>query len=234
MAALDSTPDQSVEVIAGDGVAVAGPLAADPSALGLPCFIMGAVALGLTLVGVVPAAAVGAPLAIILGATSTGLFITTIWAAAIGQTAVASIFGIFASFWLSYFLLVTGLIRAWFGIPLIAIAATQELFLITWLVIVVMLTLATLRLPVAYTAVFVLVALTVLLVLLGTEQGSAGLDQDGRVRPAGRRPRGRVSVLQLPVHRHWRQGDAARPADPARLTGPRSEAVQPGPKQTKG
>ncbi len=179
MAALDSTPDQSVEVIAGDGVAVAGPLAADPSALGLPCFIMGAVALGLTLVGVVPAAAVGAPLAIILGATSTGLFITTIWAAAIGQTAVASIFGIFASFWLSYFLLVTGLIRAWFGIPLTAIAATQELFLITWLVIVVMLTLATLRLPVAFTAVFVLVALTVLLVLLGTEQGSAGLDKTG-------------------------------------------------------
>ena len=53
--------------------------------------------------------------------------------------------------------------------------ATLELFLITWLVVVVMLTLATLRLPVSFTAVFVLVALTVLLVLLGTEQASTGL-----------------------------------------------------------
>ncbi len=53
--------------------------------------------------------------------------------------------------------------------------ATVELFLITWLVVVVMLTLATLRLPVSFTAVFVLVALTVLLVLLSYEQASTGL-----------------------------------------------------------
>ena len=155
------------------------PPAADPAALGLPCFIMGAVALGLTLCGVVPAAAVGAPLPIILGATSAGLFITTIWAAALGQTAVASVFGIFATFWLSYFLLVTGLIRSWLGITAAAVTATEELFLITWLVIVVMLILATLRLPIAFTAVFVLVGLTVLLVLLGTEASSTGLVKTG-------------------------------------------------------
>ena len=93
-----------------------GPLTGDPTGLGLACFIMGAVALGLSLVGVVPARALGAPLAIILGATTVGLIITTIWAAALGQSAVATVFGIFAAFWLSYFLLVTGLIRAWFGI----------------------------------------------------------------------------------------------------------------------
>jgi len=176
MAALDTTPDESPQVIAlSADVVAAAPPAADPAALGLPCFIMSAVALGLTLVGVVPAAAAGAPLAIILAAASVGLVITTIWAAALGQTAVASVFGIFAVFWLSYFVLVTGLIRSWFGITAATATATQELFLITWLVIVVMLTLATLRLPLAFTAVFVLVALTVLLVLLGTEQASAGL-----------------------------------------------------------
>ncbi|HEY1322373.1 MAG TPA: GPR1/FUN34/YaaH family transporter, partial [Streptosporangiaceae bacterium] len=104
MAALDATPDVVSEV----DEAAASP-AADPAALGLPCFIMGAVALGLTLVGAVPARAVGAPLPIILAATGLGLVITTVWAAAIGQTAVASVFGIFAAFWLSYFVLVTGL-----------------------------------------------------------------------------------------------------------------------------
>jgi uncharacterized protein len=143
-----------------------GPLTGDPTGLGLACFIMGAVALGLSLVGVVPARALGAPLAIILGATTVGLIITTIWAAALGQSAVATVFGIFAAFWASYFLLVTGLIRAWFGI------APAD---VTWLVVVVMLTLATLRLPVSFTAVFVLVALTVLLVLLSYEQASSGL-----------------------------------------------------------
>lgn len=147
-----------------------GPLASDPAALGLPCFIMGAVALGLSLAGVVPQAELGAPLAIILGATSVGLILTTIWSAAIGQTAVAAIFGIFAAFWLSYFILVTGLIRGWFGIAAADVVATVKLFLITWLITVLMLTLATLRLPVAFTAVFVLVALTVLLVLLAYEQ----------------------------------------------------------------
>jgi len=152
-----------------------GPLTGDPTGLGLACFIMGAVALGLSLVGVVPARALGAPLAIILGATTVGLIITTIWAAALGQSAVATVFGIFAAFWASYFLLVTGLIRAWFGILPRDVTATVELFLITWLVVVVMLTLATLRLPVSFTAVFVLVALTVLLVLLSYYQASSGL-----------------------------------------------------------
>lgn len=171
MATLDATPDESAQVIAAAAeAAAAGPPAADPAALGLPCFIMGAVALGLSLVGVVPLAELGAPLAIILGATSMGLIITTVWAAALGQTAVAGIFGIFAAFWLSYFVLVTGLIRSWFGIAAADVVSTVKLFLITWLIIVIMLTLATLRLPLAFTAVFALVALTVLFVLLGYEQ----------------------------------------------------------------
>ena len=152
-----------------------GPLTGDPTGLGLACFIMGAVALGLSLVGVVPARALGAPLAIILGATSLVLIITTIWAAALGQSAVAAVFGIFAAFWVSYFMLVTALIRGWFGILAPDVTATVELFLITWLVVVLMLTLATLRLPVSFTAVFVLVAITVVLVLLSYEQASSGL-----------------------------------------------------------
>ncbi len=149
-------------------------LTGDPTGLGLACFIMGAVALGLSLVGVVPARALGAPLAIILGATS-GADHHDDLGAALGQSAVATVFGIFAAFWLSYFLLVTALIRGWFGILAPDVTSTLELFLITWLVVVVMLTLATLRLPVSFTVVFVLVAVTVLLVLLGTEQASSGL-----------------------------------------------------------
>ncbi len=155
--------------------AAAGPLLGDPATLGLPSFIVGAVALGLVLVGMVPATAVGASLPIILAATSAGLFIATIWSAAIGQSAVASVFGIFAGFWLSYAVLVVGLIHGWFGITLGAVKSTQELFLTAWLIVIVMLTLATLRLPLAFTAVFVLIDIALLLVLIGTAQASTGV-----------------------------------------------------------
>ncbi|MGD0925027.1 MAG: GPR1/FUN34/YaaH family transporter [Streptosporangiaceae bacterium] len=173
-----SAPATESEIL-GDPVPVLAPLAGDPGMLGLPIFIVGSVALGLVLVGAVPATAVGASLPIILAATSIGLLIATIWSAAIGQSAVASVFGIFAGFWLSYAVLVLGLIHGWFGITVLAAAATQELFLISWLVIIVVLTLATLRLPLAFTLIFVLVDVALLLVLLGTEEASTGLLKTG-------------------------------------------------------
>ena len=165
--------------IAGDVVPVLAPLAGDPAMLGLPTFIVGSVALGLVLVGVVPATAVGASLPIILAATSIGLFIATIWSAAIGQSAVASIFGIFAGFWLSYAVLVLGLTHSWFGIAPASAQAAQELFLVAWLVVMVMLTLATLRLPLAFTAVFFLVDVALLLVFLGVNETSTGMLKAG-------------------------------------------------------
>ena len=93
--------------------ALPGPLLGDPMMLGLPCFIAGSVSLGLALVGVVPATAIGAAIPIILTATSIGLFLATIWSASLGQSAVASVFGIFAGFWLSYAVLVLGLTHNW-------------------------------------------------------------------------------------------------------------------------
>jgi succinate-acetate transporter protein len=128
--AEEAGPAEMAEVVeVVEAAAVSGPLAGDPMALGLPTFIVGSVALGLTLVGMVPAAAVGAPLAIILAATSVGLLAATIWSAAVGQSAVASVFGTFAGFWLSYAVLVLGLTHNWFVIPATAVVSTEELFL---------------------------------------------------------------------------------------------------------
>ena len=170
------------EVVAVEEVTeqvVVGPLSGDPMALGLPTFIVGSVALGLVLVGVVPATATGASLPIILAATATGLFLAAIWAAMLGQSAVASVFGIFAGFWLSYAVLVLGLTHNWFGITAAAAQSTQELFLVSWLVVIIMLTLATLRLPLIYTVLFALVDLALLLVFLGVNQASTGLLKTG-------------------------------------------------------
>jgi uncharacterized protein len=182
MTSLDATAGESAQPHAQAeeaAPAAAGPLAGDPGLVGLPSFIVGSVALGLVLVGVVPASAVGASLPIILAATSIGLLVATVWAAALGQSAVASVFGIFAGFWLSYAALVVGLLHNWFGITVAAVIDTEKLFLIAWLVVIVMLTVATLRLPLAYTAVFALIDVALLLVLLGTTQSSSGLLKTG-------------------------------------------------------
>jgi succinate-acetate transporter protein len=157
------------------------PLGGDPLVLGLPCFIVGSVALGLVLTTFVPAAAVGASLAILVAATGVGLLLSTAWAAALGQSAVAGVLGIFAGFWLSYSALVLGLTHNWFGVPAGNAVRTQELFLTAWLVLMVLLTLATLRLPSAYTLLFALVALALLLVLLATVNSSTGLQKTAGV-----------------------------------------------------
>ena len=165
---------------------VVGPLAGDPAIFGLGSFIVGSVALGLALVGVVPAGVLGAPLAIILSATALGLLMATIWCAALGQSAVAAVFGIFGTFWLSYAVLVLALDHNWFAIALTAELDTVKLFLVSWLVAIVMLTVATLRLPSAFTILFALVDLALLLLLLGYANASAaGVPSSGLIKTAG-------------------------------------------------
>jgi succinate-acetate transporter protein len=186
MTALDANADHPAAAPEAPAAPLVGPMAGDPSILGLASFIAGSVALGLGLVGVVPVGVLGAPLAIVLAATALGLLMATIWCAALGQSAVAAVFGIFGTFWLSYAVLVLGLDHNWFAIPATSVLATVKLFLVTWLVVIVMLTLATLRLPSAFTAVFVLVDLALLLLLLAFAEASPlGVPQTGLLKTAG-------------------------------------------------
>ena len=190
MTTVDTTADESGRPAAVKPEAAAAPvvglMAGDPSMLGLGSFIVGSVALGLGLVGVVPAGVLGAPLAIILAATALGLLMGAVWAAAVGQSAVAAVFGIFGTFWLSYAVLVLGLDHNWFAITATAVVATVKLFLIAWLVAIVMLTLATLRLPSAFTALFTLVDVALLLLLLAwVGDSAAGVPSSGLIKTAG-------------------------------------------------
>jgi succinate-acetate transporter protein len=185
MTTVDATAGGPASVEAAPAPVV-GPLAGDPSIFGLGSFIAGSVALGLGLVGVVPFGVLGAPLAIILAATALGLLMATIWCAVLGQSAVAAVFGIFGTFWLSYAVLVLGLDHNWFAIPATAATDTVRLFLLTWLIVIVMLTLCTLRLPSAFTAVFALVDLALLFLLLAFENTSAaGAPSSGLLKAGG-------------------------------------------------
>ena len=188
MTALDANPDDTAQNAAAQAPAppVVGPMAGDPGMLGLGSFIVGSIALGLGLVGVVPVGVLGAPLAIILAATALGLLLAAVWAAAVGQSAVAAIFGIFGTFWLSYAVLVLGLDHNWFAITVAAVLATVKLFLVAWLVVVLMLTLTTLRLPSAFTVLFALVSLALLLLLLAFAEASPlGVPSTGLLKTGG-------------------------------------------------
>jgi succinate-acetate transporter protein len=149
----------------------------DPSILGLPIFAAGSVALGLALVGYVPAAAVGSVVPIVLAATGLGLLVATVWSAAVGQTMVAGVFGLFTGFWLSYAVLLLGLNHDWFAIPAANVQRSIALFLITWAVVMFTLTLASVRLPLAYTLVFALVVLALVLLTIATLNSDATLDK---------------------------------------------------------
>lgn len=147
----------------------------DPAVLGLPMFVVGSIALGLALVGYVPPAAAASALPIILAATGLGLLISAVWAAALGQTMVACIFGMFAGFWLSYAVLVLGLNHDWFKIPAADVVDSIALFQVSWAVAMGMLTIATLKLPVAFTAVVGLVVVALVMLAVATKNADANL-----------------------------------------------------------
>jgi uncharacterized protein len=152
--------------------------AGNPALIGLPTFLVGGISLGLWLVGFLPRDLPGALIPAVVFVSGAGLWVAAIWAGRLGQSAVAGIFGIFAAFWTSFGMLVFGLSNGLLGLSSDAATATaqvqaaQATFLVAWLLVFVALTVATLRLPLAFTALFVFVDIAVALVLVGVLAGS--------------------------------------------------------------
>jgi succinate-acetate transporter protein len=158
---------------------VAEPVAApagNPALLGLITFLPSGITLGLWFVGYLDTATLPGGMIPAL-ALSAGLFmlIATVWAGRVGASTVAAIFGVFAAFWLSFAALVAGLTSGWWGITPAGVKSVQSTYLLSFLLVFVLLTLATLRLPLAFTAGFVLVDLTFLLAFLAVANTQASL-----------------------------------------------------------
>ncbi|RNI24472.1 hypothetical protein EFY87_05610 [Flexivirga caeni] len=183
MATSSSTAAEIEDVPARNTVAV--PLG-DPAMIGVPTFLIGSLALALNLVGYVDQGTTGAPIAIIAFATGIGQLIAAIWAASLAQNAVASIFAIFSGFWISYAALVFGLVHGWYGLTAATTIPTVKMFLLSWLILIIILTLATLRLPLAFTALFVLVDLALVFVLIAySNLSKAAAANSGDLRLGG-------------------------------------------------
>jgi succinate-acetate transporter protein len=173
---------------------------ANAALIGLPTFMVGSIALALNLTDYVPQGIVGSPIAVIILATGLGQGIATIFALKAGESAVASIFGIFTGFWLSYACLVLGILHNWFGFTTPAPGATPaqagaaavtaidgsvKMFLLSWLILIGILTLVSLRLPSGFTALFVLVEIALFFVYLAYHNATAGVPDSGQLKTGG-------------------------------------------------
>lgn len=163
-----------VGAVSGDHVARQAPPAADPAVLALPIFIIASVGLGFSLVGWYPAAAGGAlaPLAVV-----TALFLTVacIWSSSLGRSYDAGVQGVFSAFWWGYAVWTLGALHGWFGVPATAIGQATQLFLISFLVVAALLTLASMRGPLVFTTFIGFITVAVTLILLNTIAPSTGL-----------------------------------------------------------
>lgn len=154
--------------------------AGNPALLGLPTFLPGSITLGLWLVGYLDTATLAGGM-IPAVTISAGLFllVACVWATRIGQSAVAGIFGTFSAFWLSFGVLLFGLVNGSFGLatdPAMVAGQVQNVqatFVLSWLLVFAVLTLATLRLPLAFSAGFAFVVATFALVLGFVLSGSS-------------------------------------------------------------
>lgn len=151
----------------------------DPLVLGLPLIAVGAIALGLQLVGYVNSASNGSPLALLTGGSGLGLIIATIWATRLdripasspwarGRSLPTTVLGTLATFFISYSLLVLGLTHGWYGIRPADVTHTIALFQISWGVGFVFLTIASVRLPAVFTVLFASFTAVIALLLIAT------------------------------------------------------------------
>ncbi|PFG57624.1 hypothetical protein ATK36_1219 [Amycolatopsis sulphurea] len=150
----------------------------DPLIVALPIFAVGSLALGVTLIGALPAVTLGSVIPIVLLGTGLFLGVVTVWAAALGQTMVAGITGTFSGFWLSLGALLLGLTHNWYGIAgtnAAAVSGTQELFFIAWGCLFLFLLIPVLRLPAIYPAIVGLVVVALALGAASAHTGNATL-----------------------------------------------------------
>ena len=122
--------------------------AGNPALLGLMTFLPSGVTLGLWFVGYLDTAKLGGGMIPIVS-LSAGLFllISAVWAGRLAQNTVAAIFGVFSAFWLSFGFLLIGLTSGWWAVDGDASGQVRSTYLLSFLLVFVLLTISTLRLP---------------------------------------------------------------------------------------
>jgi succinate-acetate transporter protein len=184
---LDEESAMSVESETAGAQTAAPPAAAAPAAnpalMGLICFLPSGITLGLWFVGYLDTTALpGGMIPIVTFSAGLFLLLAAMSALRVGDSVTAAIFGVFSAFWTSFGVLLMALNNGWIidagtGGPLATdqIGSIQSAYLLSFTLVFILLTLATLRLPLMFTIGFVLVDITFVLAYLGVTAGNAGL-----------------------------------------------------------
>jgi uncharacterized protein len=147
-AAADAAPPPRVLISGGE-----------PLALGLMAFALGTLVVGMGLVGVFPASALGGVIPIVAGFCGIALFTSSWWSLLLGESLLAATFGTVSGFFFSLAALLLGLFHNWYAIPASSVPAAEEIFYIVWCCFFIALFVPFLRFPVIY-------PLTVLMVIV--------------------------------------------------------------------
>jgi uncharacterized protein len=180
-----TTTETAPPTATSNDIASAAPPAGNPLIAGLPGFVLGSIALTLQLLGFVPPSAAAVVLPIAFGASAISTFTATMWAARIGDNVNAVVFVTFTGFWISYTFLTLAVIHGWLGIPADQIPQAQGLYLVSWLGIIAILTIGTLRLPRLLTLIFVLVDITLICNIAGVLGGATWANTGAGIAAAG-------------------------------------------------
>jgi uncharacterized protein len=122
----------------------------EPLALGLMAFALGTLVVGMALVGVFPASALGGVIPIVAGFCGVALFTSSWWSLLLGESLLAATFGTVSGFFFSLALLLFGLFHNWYAVPAAGVPAVEEIFYIVWCCFFIALFVPFLRFPLIY------------------------------------------------------------------------------------
>jgi len=122
----------------------------DPLALGLMAFALGTLVVGMAVVGVFPAGALGSVVPIVATFCGVALFVSALWSFLLGESLLAGTFGTVSGFFFSLAALLLGLFHNWYAIPAADVPAAQEIFYIVWCCFFIALFIPFLRFPMIY------------------------------------------------------------------------------------
>ncbi|MBB0242858.1 hypothetical protein FNQ90_01740 [Streptomyces alkaliphilus] len=165
-------PEKSVPAGGSRRESPDGGLAHQPALLGFSGFLIGSISLAFYLKDVsIPANSLVAQIPIMVFSSAILLLMAAVWSMRLGDGVFAAVYGLFGTFWLSFSVLSVSLNNNWMGeFENIQQRQATSNFVLVWCVVILLLTLTTLRLPRAFTFLFIVVSLTLLSLYGSIEQ----------------------------------------------------------------
>ncbi|MFF0393824.1 GPR1/FUN34/YaaH family transporter [Kitasatospora sp. NPDC004615] len=149
-----------------------GPRSPQAAMIGFGGFLLGSLSLAFYLKDVsIPANSLVASLPTMVFSSAILLLMAAAWSMRLGDGVFAAVYGLFGTFWLSFSVLSIALNNNWMGtFENVEQRQATANFVLVWAIVIILLTVTTLRLPRAFTFLFIVVSLTLMVIFGAIEQ----------------------------------------------------------------